>query len=226
MRTVTLCFLLILPPFIVAAPALATTSEEIVSPARDGNIPRTRWEHRSESLLWTRSALGALKDHGAPLVQTVPRDIADWCPAYSEAEEPQRRAFWVGFLSALAKHESTYRPEAVGGGGRWFGLLQIQPSTARGYGCRARTGSALKNGADNLSCGIRIMARTVTRDGVVSAGRRGVAADWGPLSNRRKRADMMAWTKAQPYCTEVAEIRPKARPALKGDGSIQRTRLD
>ena len=165
-------------------------------------------------MLWTRAALSALKQHGSGLVEMVPDDIGDWCPAYPQASADNRRAFWVGFLSALAKHESTYRPYAVGGGGRWFGLLQILPATARGYGCRARSGQALKDGPANLSCAIRIMARTVPRDGVVSRRRRGVAADWGPMVSRKKRSEMMAWTKSQTYCKPLSAVRPQQRPKV------------
>ncbi|MEL7012807.1 MAG: transglycosylase SLT domain-containing protein [Pseudomonadota bacterium] len=177
-------------------------------------MPNTRWSHVKGTDLWTRSAISALKAHGAPLVSMVPKDIGDWCPAYANASEKRRRAFWVGFLSTLAKYESTYRPKAVGGGGRWYGLLQILPATARGYGCRAQNGAALKHGPSNLSCGVRIMAKTVRRDGVVSSRGKGVAADWGPLVNSRKRTDMQAWTRSQPYCTVLSSIRPKLRPAV------------
>ena len=60
---------------------------------------------------------------------------------------------------------------------------------------------------------LRIMAVTVPRDGVVSAGMRGVAADWGPFHSRTKRTDMMKWTRAQPYCAGLARsLRPVARP--------------
>ncbi|QFT96674.1 hypothetical protein FIU85_05125 [Roseovarius sp. THAF8] len=181
-------------------------------PARDGNVPRTRWEHVGGSRLWTRAALAALKDHGKPLTDMVPRDIEEWCPAYPDASPAQRRAFWVGFLSALVKHESTYRSRAVGGGGRWYGLTQILPATARLYGCRGRSGGELKHGPTNLSCAIRIMAKTVTRDGVVSRGMRGVAADWGPLHSGSKRRDMMAWTRRQTYCKPMSTVRPRLRP--------------
>lgn len=179
---------------------------------RDGNIPRTRWGNLPDGHLWTRAAVSALRGHGAPLTRVVPRDITDWCPAYPKAGEDDRAAFWVGLLSALSKHESTYRPNAVGGGGRWFGLLQILPATARGYGCRARSGPALKHGPDNLSCAIRIMAVTVPRDGVVSRGMRGVAADWGPFHSSGKRRDMMAWMKRQSYCKPMSSVRPRLRP--------------
>ena len=188
--------------------------------ARIETLPHARWAHRAEAALWTRAALAALKDHGRPLVDMVPADIGVWCPAYALAGPEQRRAFWVGFLSALTKHESTYRPNAVGGGGLWYGLLQILPSTARLYKCRARSGAALKNGPANLSCAIRIMARTVTRDGVIHAYTkkykrrwRGVSADWGPMRSSKKRADMARWLKDQSYCTPLETIRPKLRPA-------------
>ncbi|KKL09927.1 hypothetical protein LCGC14_2560950, partial [marine sediment metagenome] len=92
-------------------------------------IPVTQWDARSESDQWSRAALAALKSHGRALVAETPDDVATWCPGYEKGDAAQRRAFWVGFLSALAKYESRWRPRAVGGGGRWYGLLQILPGT-------------------------------------------------------------------------------------------------
>jgi hypothetical protein len=189
---------------------------DIRPPARKGAIPRTRWQHMSGHEVWTRAAISALKEHGKPLVDLVPADIDNWCPAYRETTDDGRRAFWVGFLSALAKHESTYKPWAVGGGGRWYGLLQILPGTARGYKCNVGTGEALKNGAANLSCAVRIMAHTVPRDGVIhgyKGGRgRGVTADWGPMHSAAKRQDMSRWLRRQNYCKPIDATRPKVRP--------------
>ncbi len=164
-----------------------------------------RWDHVAGSDAWTQATMAALSSHGAALPALLPADIADWCPGgYAKQDAVGgRSAFWAGLISALAKHESTWNPRAVGGGGRWFGLVQIAPATARGYGCAARSGGdALKNGPANLSCAVRIMAHTVPRDGgVVSRGARGVAADWGgPFHSSVKREDMRAWTRAQSYC--------------------------
>ena len=203
---------------LLASPVVAQsndteTSTNATKPhARDGNIPRTRWEGQKNGALWTRASLAALKSHGAGLVSMVPADVTDWCPAYPEADLESRRAFWVGLISSLAKHESSFRQTAVGGGGRWYGLLQITPSTARLYKCNARSGAALKDGVANLNCGIRIMSKTVARDGVVSRGMKGVAADWGPFYSSRKRNDMMAYTRAQTYCKPIESTRPKVRP--------------
>lgn len=155
---------------------------------------------RPEAPLWTGSALAALDAHGAVLVQTVPADIDTYCPGYRKAGPEDRKAFWITFLSALAKHESTWRPDVSGGGGAWHGLLQISPATARGYGCQAKSAEALKEGGANLSCGIRIMAVTVPRDGVISAGMGGVAADWGPFRQAAKRADIQARTRTAAVC--------------------------
>jgi hypothetical protein len=103
----------------------------------------------------------------------------------------------------MTKHESTYKPTAVSSNGKWFGLMQISPATAQGYNCRAGTGTELKDGGDNLSCAIRIMAVTVPRDGVI-AGKDirwlGVAADWGPMRVTSKRRDMSEWLNAQSFC--------------------------
>ncbi len=176
-------------------------------------LPDMRWSHRNEADRWSRAALSALRSHASALPRVVPKDIAAWCPAYVTNDTSAREAFWIGLLSTLAKHESTYRPTAVGGGGKWYGLLQILPATARGYGCNATSREGLKNGAANLQCGLRIMAVTVPRDGVVSYGMRGVAADWGPFHSRTKRSDMMKWTRAQPYCAGLSRsLRPVARP--------------
>ncbi len=206
-----LLLLLAVLMMIPTAPGRAQTE-----PPSEGRapLPQMRWSHMENHERWNAAALQALQAHGRPLVTMVPADIAEWCPYYEVAGQAGREAFWVGFMSALAKHESTYKPWAVGGGGRWYGLLQILPATARGYGCRAGSGEALKDGGDNLSCAIRIMAVTVPRDGVISgrdAKWRGVAADWGPMRVASKRRDIAGWVSAQPYCAAPPEPVKPAR---------------
>ena len=197
--------------------SLSVAASDVVRPIpRKGHIPRARWDFRPEGSLWTRTTLAALKGHGLPLLTMVPRDIADWCPSYKTNGLDKRAAFWNGLLSALAKHESTWKPRAVGGGGRWYGLTQILPSTARGYKCRVGTGEALKDGSDNLSCAVRILAHTVPRDNAVARkanGRLGgVAADWGPMTKAGKRKEMAAWLRGQKYCKLLSVTKPIPRP--------------
>ena len=158
--------------------------------------PVMRWDHRPEAAVWTEASLDALQTHGAVLPALVPSDIAQWCPGYESASLPDRRAFWAGLFSALAKHESTWNPRAVGGGGLWIGLVQIDPRTARGHGCETRSVAALKDRVANLDCGVRIAANQVPKRGSVSRGMR----DWRPFHSASKRAEMSAWTRAQNYC--------------------------
>ena len=154
------------------APKPAPKSEALPSSkAKPSPRPVARWDHRPEAARWTDKTLTALSSHGAPLINMVPSDVATYCPAYAENGPGERKAFWVGLLSALAKHESTWRPDVSGG-----------------------------DGSANLSCAVRIMAVTVPRDGVISAGRGGIAADWGPFTQAAKRSEMAEWTRTQPYC--------------------------
>ena len=208
-----LCFLALL---CVPLPVMAESTPEAVRPApRAGEVPRARWEHRRAGALWSRVALGAVESHGAALLEVVPMDIADWCPAYPENPPEARAAFWVGLLSTVSRYESTWNPRAVGGGGRWFGLMQIYPPTAEFRNCRTQSGAGLKNAAENLSCAVRIMAITVPRDQAISVKDtrwRGVAADWGPVRNDWMRRDMQRYTKRQTYCRLLSEVRPRARP--------------
>jgi hypothetical protein len=177
----------------------------VTAEPKEPSPPVMQWDHRPDAEVWTEATLEALRSHGAVLALSVPEDVETYCPNYEEASLPDRRRFWAGLLSALAKHESTWRADASGGGGRWLGLLQIAPATARSYGCKARSASALKNGAANLSCAVRIMAQTVPRDGVIAqrdSRWRGVAADWAPFQKTGKREEMAEWISAQPYCSD------------------------
>ncbi len=210
------------PVHMLRYPVVISSNPTLRPVARVNYIPDARWDFRGDSASWTRASLAALRSHGSQLEETVPRDIANWCPGYTNNPPHMRRAFWVGMMSALSKHESTYRPEAVGGGNLWFGLLQIYPDTARRYGCRATTGEELKDPEDNLSCAIRIMNVTVPRDNAIAVRDsrwRGVAADWGPMTRPAKIAEMAAWTRQQDYCqatlSVASSMRPQARPTMQ-----------
>ena len=172
-----------------------------VDASRGTHLPTMGWDHRPEAPLWTSRALASVARHDDALTDLVPADIGTWCPGYAKADDANRRAFWAGLLSALAKHESTWNPKASGGGGRWIGLTQIDPRTARAYGCTATTREGLKDGAANLSCALRIAAAQVPKDGMVAGnGTKGLGRDWAPFRSGSKRAEMASWTRAQAYC--------------------------
>lgn len=164
-------------------------------------IPLMRWDHRPEAQEWTTATLSAIAAQDASLASNIPSDINAWCPGYPKATVMERRAFWSGLLSAVSKYESASNPKAAGGGGRYIGLMQISPKTAANYGCEATSSKALKDGAANLQCAVKIAAIQVGKDGVVAGkGNRGVGRDWMPLRNAKKRAEMQAWLSRQTYC--------------------------
>jgi len=163
--------------------------------------PPMQWDHHPEGAEWTESTLVAVSTKDPQLSERVPADIETWCPGYTDASVEERRAFWTGLLSAVAKYESTWNEKASGGGGRWIGLMQISPRSAANYGCDATSVGALKDGEANLECAVEIMSRQVAKDGLVAGGgNRGIGRDWAPLRSSEKREAMAAWTRAQPYC--------------------------
>lgn len=165
------------------------------------NRPAMAWDERPEAAEWTAATLTALARQDDVLAAQVPGDVARFCPGYQEAGMRDRRAFWAGLLSVMAKHESGLNPQARGAGGRYVGLMQISPRTAAYHGCEATTGEALEDGAANLACAVTIAAAQVGRDGLIAgAGNRGLARDWGPMKREAKRAEIAAWTAAQDYC--------------------------
>jgi hypothetical protein len=163
--------------------------------------PPMQWDHHPEGAEWTESTLVAVSTKDPVLSEKVPADIETWCPGYPKANVEERRAFWAGLLSAVAKYESTWNEKASGGGGRWIGLMQIDPRSAGYYGCEATSVGALKDGEANLQCAVEIMSTQVAKDGLVAGGGdRGIGRDWAPLRSNEKRSAMSAWTSAQPYC--------------------------
>ncbi len=173
----------------------------LVTALMSPSLPAMRWDAREEAAEWTKSTLAVLEAKDALLAATVPADITQWCPGYEEASLADRRAFWAGLLSAIAKYESGWNPDAIGGGGRYVGLMQISQKSARHHGCEADDSAELKDGAANLSCAVTIIAEQVGRDALVAGeGNRGVARDWGPMQSQEKRSEMAAWTASQEYC--------------------------
>lgn len=159
------------------------------------------WDQRPEAAEWTTQTLIAVSAQDAVLADAVPSDIGTWCPGYAKTSLHNRRAFWVAMLSAVAKHESSWNPKAAGGGGKYIGLTQISPQTARNYGCEATSAAELKDGTANLACAVKIAAVQVGRDRAVAGkGRSGLGRDWMPFRKSGARAEMSSWTRAQSYC--------------------------
>jgi len=191
-------------PFLPALVAFAMMAGCTTATTQTAPDIVARWDRRPEGALWTAAQYKALGQEGRALIDTVPADIDTFCPGYAKADASARKAFWIGLFSGLAFYESTWRPEAAGAGGRYRGLLQIWPTSARFYGCDLSHPKGLYDGPTNLRCASRIAAQAVERDQLVAGSPGnwgGVAADWPPLRDASKRREIATFTRSLPVCS-------------------------
>lgn len=179
---------------LILACATAACSAGAVAPPEVA----ARWNHHPQSDDWNAAMLHALGSDGADMLALVPDDADQFCPGYASASPQARAEVWIAIFSGLSRYESSHNPRAAGAGGRYQGLMQIAPATARHHGCDTTAG--LYDGATNLACAVRIASAAVTRDGVIASGRGGMAADWPPLRDAAKRGDISGFTRALPQC--------------------------
>lgn len=206
-----------LAKFMVAAALLALAACETTGggsgPTRPSGYPSAAWEVRPEGRAWTTIANQAIDTLAPQLVSVVPTDIDAFCPGYRATNAVGRRAFYVSLLAELSRYESNFDPSvrytesfSDNSGQRVIsrGLLQISQESANGYGCAITNAEQLHDPETNIRCGVRILARWVARDGVVSgydAGAwRGASRYWSPFRDRNKLVDLQAALNAQPFC--------------------------
>ncbi len=181
-------------------------------PAPVVEIHPARWDNLPDGEQWSSFANAALNNFGANLIAAVPSDIAEYCPKYPSAGISERKAFWIGLLSALAKFESNYDPQvsftenkrdAQGNLVVSRGLLQISIESGRGYGCVIPNDQSLHDPQVNLTCAVRILNKVVPRDNVINSNAppwKGAAAYWSPFRKMTRREDIRSWSKQQAYC--------------------------
>ncbi len=183
-----------------------------------GALPAAQWDSKPEGRQWTKQTHEAVEQYGANLISTVPKDADLYCKSYKDLNPTDRRSFWVSLISSLAEYESNYDPDVtfdettvdpkmLTRAGKPIisrGLLQISKESANGYGCGIKEARQLHDAKTNISCGVRIFDRWVSRDGVIS-GRvngkwRGAARYFSPFRSATKLAHMQAKAKEQPFC--------------------------
>jgi hypothetical protein len=135
--------------------------------------PRLAWSGmHKDADHWTTFLLHEL--NASKLPDQMPRDAASFCPNYSRMSRSDRNVFWAHLVVAMAKRESSYKPDMQykesfkDAKGRYVisrGLLQISQESANSYGCRIDPASELHFPEINLSCGLKIIERWVVRDG-------------------------------------------------------------
>jgi hypothetical protein len=184
-----------------ASSSLGPGPRPLPPPTTVSGRPPAMWDQRPDAAAWTASAVSAIDSERAVLLARTPTDIDAFCPGFRNADESARRAFYVALLSQLAVAESTLDPGAQGGAAR--GLLQITPETARAYGCTATSSAALLEPTANLACGVKILARLIEKDGVISGyenGWKGAARTWTPFRQGAKLVDLQGVGRRYAYC--------------------------
>lgn len=197
------------------------------------------WSAKNRDGSWTRTAESAVIR--SALVNTVPADIGYFCPSYPNLNRLDRGRFWVGLLSAMAKPESNFKPEASyterfhdSQGKRVVsrGLLQISIESAnqKRYDCDIPYASKLHDPKINLHCGVKILAKWVHTDGVIAKTRgtngqltpslrqpKGGARYWSTLRGKNGHLRNIAdFTRNLPFCQQQYTQQPtKPRQGIR-----------
>ena len=133
---------------------------------------------------WSQHVAATLETEGADMLKVDPKDEVRWCPGLSKMSLKDRKKFYVYLVSAMAKYESSFKPETkytesfTDSSGRKVisrGLLQISLESSKGYGCGFTTGEEMHDPKKNLACGVKILNRWIGRDKYIgSAGVDGI----------------------------------------------------
>ncbi len=206
----TLCIVFMLG--LAACSQTETTSVD--ASAERGSTPMLWLAANPDSQSWKAFVTRAIDEYGNSLLSSTPNDIDDWCPAYGQHSNDERKAFWSYLMSSLMRYESNYDPSVTymepfndASGNRVVsrGPLQLSIESANGYGCSISNPQELHDPQTNLSCSVRIMNRWIERDNVIqsktAAGKwRGLARYWSPFRRSNQRSAMQAQVRASSYC--------------------------
>jgi len=146
------------------------------------------WARRNPDGAWTAAAETAVAASSLP--QAVPADVEKFCPGYAARNPDERKVFWVGLLSIVARPESNFEPgtkftekftDAQGNKVVSRGLLQISIESAnqRRYSCGIVKAKDLHDPSVNLGCGVKILDAWVKTDNVIATWGTGSPAGGG-----------------------------------------------
>lgn len=184
------------------------------SPTDPSEIIRGRWEaSQRDGAAWSKHVFERIPALAPRLLTTLPKDIAQFCPAYKDLNERDKRNFWVHLISSMSEFESNHKPETsyteafYDAQGRRVvsrGLLQISIESGNGYGCGLKDANELHDPLINLDCGLRILNKWVGND-VALAGQsgstwQGGARYWSVLRKDPALGKIKAWNAALRIC--------------------------
>ncbi|MBX3019409.1 MAG: transglycosylase SLT domain-containing protein [Bdellovibrionaceae bacterium] len=145
--------------------------------AENPDVKPAAWEKRGpEARQWTLHTYNELRQTLPSPADLTPRDLKDFCPEYTTMARKDRLNFWVQLVSAMTRYESGFKPETEHTEnfkdqyGRQVvsrGLLQMSIGSVEKQ-CGIVHVNQLHNPFRNLSCGVKLLVRYVSRDGVLS----------------------------------------------------------
>lgn len=148
-------------------------------------------------------ALKLLRSEGKSLIDANPKDATAWCKNFGTVDKAE---VYAHLFAALAKFESgwkdsvTYTENFKDAKGKLVisrGQLQISQESANSYGCNIADAKQLHDAENNISCGIKIAARWVNRDGVIQGGGTGAWKSFSRYWSPFRKADRIATMKAK-----------------------------
>lgn len=173
---------------------------------------KIHWDWRKENPTFYFIADDLMSIHGQELLEIVPRDIDNYCPAYRNLNAEGRQLFWVMLLSAIARHESSHNPACFyqeqiknkyGEKVISRGLLQISYLSSKRYLPTISSDDDLHVAHTNLLCGIEILKTWVLTDKVISSrvNRKwyGAARYWSVLRANAKHQEIQGWLQSLEY---------------------------
>jgi hypothetical protein len=173
------------------------------------------WAKKNSDGTWTAATEAAVAS--SQLTTAVPTDIQKFCPAYLTRSADDRKIFWVGLLSIVARPESNFKPEtkytenfadAQGNKVVSRGLLQISIESAnqKKYSCGIKKAEDLHDPAINLECGVKILDAWIKTDNVIATYGTGAAQGggkyWSTLREKNKHLpELTKFTKSLKVCS-------------------------
>lgn len=178
-------------PFIDTDPKasiLAAEKEATSILGANGDLRRAVWDKKAGTSGWSAVVVEELKTHRTTL--ETAQDIEEFCPAYFLASSFERDTCWIRIISAMARYESNFRPQAVykeANGANSVGLLMMAPEHCP----NANTEEKLKVAEPNIQCAVARLALMVKRGKYVSGPNfKGGAAYWSVLRSPHKRGKL------------------------------------
>lgn len=180
------------------------------------------WDWRRDHLNYHVKAKQMILEEAPELIESVPRDIKNYCPDYQTRSPEARLEFWGLLLSSISWMESSHRTshfyeeqgilDNSGQNVMSRGLLQFSFESAKSYYPDLCSAQELHRPETTLRIAAIVFKRFVIQDGVISAGKKGdwkgAARYWSVLRNNPKHTQIQEWLTNVDYLNPHNNIIP------------------